>query len=259
MVKQDRTWRIPVWQHVMSTRFVSCSAPSATTKMSEVKCFNSYAQLSIDDSDDVEASGDDQAAEDTTSDSSNTCACDRDAHPNVALQDRIWMGRSPTSLLKIYDYYKRAGFGHATKADIRRYRCPTCQLYLGKAKYVTSARVREGQKHRTAPHSRVRWRDQNDVLFFHRCQPPNAIGVSAQGESVTPAPQPQQPRGSSCSGGARTVGERTNLPAFSPTFKSQAGIRKGPGIGQVWHMDWGDMGHTTAGLLGERYALVRRW
>ena len=151
---------------------------------------------------------------------------------------------------------KRAGFGHATKADIRRYRCPTCQLYLGKAKYVTSARVREGQQHRTAPPSRVRWRDQNDVMFFHQCQPPNTIGVSAQGESVTPAPQPQQPRGSSCSGGARTAGERINLPAFSPTFKSQAGIRKGPGIGQVWHMDWGDMGHTTVGLLGERYALV---
>ena len=87
MVKQDRTWRIPVWQHVMSTRVVSCSAPSATTKMSEVKCFNSYAQLSMDDSDHVEASDDDQAAEDTTNDSSNTCACDRDAHPNVALQE----------------------------------------------------------------------------------------------------------------------------------------------------------------------------
>ena len=43
----------------------------------------------------------------------------KDQHPHVALQDAIWMGLSPSSLLKVYEHYNGTGFGNATKANGR--------------------------------------------------------------------------------------------------------------------------------------------
>ena len=126
------------------------------------------------------------------------------------------MGLSCSSLLKLYDFYDRTGFGNASKADIRRFRDPTCDLMRGRATYVKSPRVKSAQNDSLR---RVRFNPTLDVLRYDDEQP--ILETQVQGERTsTLAPVAAQ---------GETI---TTLPSFSTTFKQKAGItkRRGPAV-----------------------------
>ena len=186
MVKRNRTWQIPLWR-TTATRKVGKTPVSA--KPQGVATHNIFNLLP-----------DDVSEPETPA----------NPHPNVALQNRIWMGLSSSSLLKLYDFYDRTGFGNASKADIRRFRDPTCDLMRGRATYVKSPRVKSAQNDSLR---RVRFNPTLDVLRYDDEQP--ILETQVQGERTsTLAPVAAQ---------GETI---TTLPSFSTTFKQKAGITK---------------------------------
>ena len=138
--------------------------------------------------------------------------------------------------MKLYDFYDRTGFGNASKADIRRFRDPTCDLMRGRATYL---RVKSAQNDSLR---RVRFNPTLDVLRYDDEKP--ILETQVQGERTsTLAPVAAQ---------GKTI---TTLPSFSTTFKQKEGITKRR-AGRLWHLDWGVMGHETLGIQKEKYALV---
>ena len=107
-------------------------------------------------------------------------------HPHVALQDAIWMGLSPSSLLKVYEHYNGAGFGDATKADVRNFENPVAQLYRGKATYVKSPRTK-AQALQKSSIPRVRFLPRPALTaFFDPADPPSALQHSASSSPGKP-------------------------------------------------------------------------
>ena len=236
----------------------------------------------------------------------------KDQHPHVALQDAIWMGLSPSSLLKVYEHYNGAGFGNATKADVRNFENPVAQLYRGKATYVKSPRMKDQALQKSSiPRVRI-FPGPAMTAFFDPADPPsvlqhgnskqqkspscrendnvgNATGKAPATASTVTSTSPRTSDGQKSRNGTSSQGEppaailrptsgsgehtaavqtapilrrcsdqdHSACMTYSDRFQRAAGINNRQYLkGQLWHMDWGDLGHNTVGIKGEKYALV---
>ena len=236
----------------------------------------------------------------------------KDQHPHVALQDAIWMGLSPSSLLKVYEHYNGAGFGNATKADVRNFENPVAQLYRGKATYVKSPRMKDQALQKSSiPRVRI-FPGPAMTAFFDPADPPsvlqhgnskqqkspscrendnvgNATGKAPATASTVTSTSTRASDGQKSRNGTSSQGEppaailrptsgsgehtaavqtapilrrcsdqdHSACMTYSDRFQRAAGINNRQYLkGQLWHMDWGDLGHNTVGIKGEKYALV---
>ena len=204
----------------------------------------------------------------------------KDQHPHVALQDAIWMGLSSSSLLKVYNHYNGAGFGNATKAEIRHFENPVTQLYRGKATYVKSPRMKaQALQKSSIPRVRI-LPGQAMTAFFDPADPPSVLqhggpklrqdftkGTSSQGEPTVAILRPTSGSGEHTADVQtapilRNCSDQNHSACmtYSDRFQSAAGTNNRQYLkGQLWHMDWGDLGHNTVGIKGTWIPTTSFW